>query len=156
VDAEEKQRLLDLLNDTYSQVLVLVEGIDPEVQVNPETDWRIRDIVGHLAVWDREVSKSIRAFQAGGEYSIPDFDEDRFNDLKLEQLRKSSGQEVFTLWEEARGAFVAAVRDIPLEKLGSNFLYPWGSEQGNLSTIVEYMSGHDVEHRIEIEKALGK
>jgi hypothetical protein len=134
----------------------LVEGIDPEVQVNPETDWRVRDIVGHLAVWDREVTRSIRAFQGGGEYSIPDFGENAFNDREVEELRKLAGQDIFLLWEGAREEFLAAVRDMPLDHIESDFLYPWGDERGKLSTIVEYMTGHDVEHRIEIEKALGK
>jgi hypothetical protein len=43
---EEKQRLLDLLTDSYDKCLTSVKGVDPELQVNPETDWRIRDIIG--------------------------------------------------------------------------------------------------------------
>ena len=153
MSAEEKQRLIDLLTETYSKVIELVQGVDAEVQVYPETDWRVRDIIGHLAVWDREVAKSIRAYQGGGEYSIPDLDEDGFNNQNMEELRKLSGQEVFKLWEDAREEFVAAVRDMSLDDFESIFLYPW-DERGRLSTLVEDMTDHDVLHRMEIEKSL--
>jgi hypothetical protein len=151
---EEKQRLLGLLTDSYAKVLASVEGVDPEMQVNPETDWRVRDIVGHLATWDRESSKSIRAFLEGDEYFIPDFAEDGFNDHEVQEQRKLSAQGVFALWEGARQEFIAAVRDMTLDQFNNDFLYPWGGERGNISTLVEYMTGHDVEHRAEINKVL--
>jgi hypothetical protein len=151
---EEKQRLIDLLTDTYDKLRTSVEGVDPEMQVNPETDWRVRDIVGHLATWDRESSKSIRAFMEGDEYFIPEFEEDGFNDLEVKEQRKLSVQGVFALWEGARQEFIAVVKDMPADRFNSDFLYPWGDERGNISTIVEYMTGHDVEHRTEIDKAL--
>jgi hypothetical protein len=152
--AEEKQRLIDLLTDTYSKVLACVQDVDPELQVSPESDWRVRDIVGHLATWDREASKSIRASQVGEEYSIPGFDEDGFNAQEVQELRKLSVQGVFALREGARQEFIAAVRDMPIDRFGSDLLYPWGDERGNVSTLVEYMTGHDIEHQEEIENAL--
>lgn len=151
---EEKQRLLDLLTETYTKTLACVEEVDPELQVNPETDWRVRDIVGHLATWDREVAKSIRAFQVGEEYSIPGFDEDEFNDHEVQEQRKLSAQGVFALWEGARQEFIAAVKGMPIDRFGSDLLYPWGDERGNVSTLVEYMTGHDIEHQEEIDNAL--
>ena len=107
---EERQRLIDTLNDTYSKLLTLIDDIDPETQVNPETDWRIRDIVGHLAVWDREVARSIRAFQSGAEYTIPNFDEDGFNKHELQEQRKRSNEEVFALWEQERGELLPQLK----------------------------------------------
>lgn len=151
---DEKQRLIASLKDTYDELLALVEGVDPEMQVNPETDWRIRDIIGHLAVWDRESARSIRAFQAGGEYSIPNFEEDSFNNQELKDHRDQSTASVFESWKQERGEFIAAVEDMPAEQFGAEFLYPWGGEYGNVSTIVDYMTGHDVEHRVEIERVL--
>ena len=152
--AEEKQSLLDLLSDTYTTVLATVEGVDPKMQVNPETDWRIRDIIGHIATWDREVTKSIRAFLQGSEYSIPDFDEDGFNDREVQEQRKLSTEAVFALWEGGRQEFMSVVNDFSAEQLSGDLLYPWGDERGSISTLVEYMMEHDVEHRDEIVKAL--
>lgn len=152
--AEEKQSLLDLLSDTYTTVLATVEGVDPKMQVNPETDWRIRDIIGHIATWDREVTKSIRAFLQGSEYSIPDFDEDGFNDREVQEQRKLSTEAVFALWEGGRQEFMSVVNDFPVEQWSGDLLYPWGDERGSISTLVEYMMEHDLEHRDEIVKAL--
>ena len=73
--AGDKERLLDLLANAHSILRSTLEGIDPELRVHTDTGWQIRDIIGHIATWDREAAKSIRAFQAGTEYSIPYLDE---------------------------------------------------------------------------------
>ncbi len=152
--AEEKQRLIDLLTDTYSKVLACVQEVGPELQVYTESDWRVRDIVGHLATWEREASKSIRAFQMGDEYSIPGLDENGFNDHEVQEQRKLSVPSVFALWEGARQELIAAVKHMPIDRFGSDLLYPWGDERGSVSTLVEYMTGHATEHQEEIEKVV--
>ena len=83
-----------------------------------------------------------------------EFDEDGFNDRELLVMREQSVGAVFASWKRERGEFIAAVEDLPFDQFSAEFLYPWGGEYGNVSTIVGYMTGHDLEHRVEIEKAL--
>lgn len=77
--SEEERRLLDLLTQSYSAAHATLEGIDLEIRVYPDSGWRIRDILGHIATWDREVANSLRAFRVGQEYAIPNLGEDAFN-----------------------------------------------------------------------------
>jgi uncharacterized damage-inducible protein DinB len=152
--SEDKERLLDLLADSHSNLRATIEGIDPELRVHSDTGWRIRDIVGHIATWDREVAKSIRAFRVGTEYSISSLNEGVFNQQMAAVQRELTAQQVYAEWEQAREDFKAAVKEMPSDQFSSDLLYPWGDERGNIAHLVEYMIDHDAEHRDEIVKAI--
>jgi hypothetical protein len=55
----------------------------------------------------------------------------------------------------ARQGFKAAVQEFPVGYYSSEFLYPWGDESGDITTLVDYMVEHDEEHRDEIIRKLG-
>lgn len=150
----EKEYLLDLLAETHSATRATLEGVDPEMRVYTDTGWRIRDIIGHIATWDRQVAKSIRAFREGSEYSIPNLDEDVFNQQAVLEQQELTAEQIFAEWEQARKDFKKAVQEVPLDQFPGDLLYPWGDERGSISQLVEYMSEHDAEHREEIVKAI--
>jgi len=151
---EDKKRLLELLSQSHAATRSALEGIDPEIRVYPDSDWRIRDIIGHIATWDREVAKSLRAFRVGKEYAIPDHDETAFNEQAVLGQRELTTQQLFEEWEQAREEFMQAVEDIPLDQFPGDLLYPWGDERGTIAHLVEMMVEHDVEHRDEIVRAI--
>jgi hypothetical protein len=150
----EKEYLLDLLTKTHSATRATLEGVDPEMRVYTDTGWRIRDIIGHIATWDRQVAKSILAFMEGSEYSIPNLDENVFNQQAVLEQQELTAQQIFAEWEQAREDFIDAVQEVPLDLFPGDLLYPWGDERGSIAKLVEYMSEHDVEHREEIAKAI--
>jgi hypothetical protein len=151
---EDKQRLLELLTQTHSATRATLEGIDLEMPVYPDSGWRIRDIIGHIATWDRQVAKSLRAFRVGNEYAIPDLDETAFNEQDVLRQQELTTQQVFEEWEQAREDLKEAVKGIPLDQFPGDLLYPWGDERGTIAHLVEMMAEHDVEHRDEIVKAI--
>lgn len=151
---KDKKHLLDLLTETHSAIRTTVTGIDPEMRVYTDTDWRVRDIMGHIATWDRQVAKALRAFRAGTEYSIPDLDEDAFNEQAVLEQRELTAQQIFAEWEQAREDFKEAVQEIPFDQFPGDLLYPWGDERGSIARLVEIMTDHDTEHRDEIVKAV--
>ena len=152
----EKKRLIDLLTETHAATRATVEGVDPELRVYTDTEagWRIRDVIGHLAVWDRETARSLRAFRAGTEYSVPEFDEDAYNQQAAEQQRKLTDQQAFAEWEQAHEDQREAVQEILPEQFPGDLLYPWGDERGSIAQLVEEMAEHEVEHRDEMAKAI--
>jgi len=108
--ADDKKRLLDLLANAHSILRTTVEGIDPELRVHTDSGWRIRDIIGHIATWDREVVKSLSAFQAGTEYSVPDLDEDAFNQQAAMVQQELTARQVFSEWEQSRDDLKAPIK----------------------------------------------
>jgi hypothetical protein len=149
-----KGYLLDKLTEAHSATRAVLENVDLEMRVYTDTDWRIRDILGHITTWDREVTKSLRALQAGTEYVIPDLDEDEFNRRSVLEQRALSTQQIKVEWEQAREGFKDAVRAIPSDQFEGDMLYPWGDERGSISQLIEYMIEHDDEHRDEIVGAI--
>ena len=152
--AGEKERLLESLTESQSALRAAIEGIDPETRIYSEPSWQIRDILGHIATWDREVTKSLRAFLEGGEYAIANLEEDDFNDRSVKEQRTLTAQQVYADWEQAREDFKGILMEIPPGSFPGDLLYPWGDERGGIATLVEYMVAHDEEHRDEIVKAL--
>jgi hypothetical protein len=151
---EERRRLVEMLTQTHSTTRSLLEGINIEMQVYPDSGWRIRDILGHIATWDREVAKSLDAFRNGEEYAIPDHDEDSFNAQDILSQLKLTSEAIFDEWEQSREVFKNAVEQIPLDFYPGDLLYPWGDERGTVAHLVETMVKHDVEHRDAIEMAI--
>ncbi len=59
---EDKRRLIELLAQTHSITREVLVGVDLDKRVYPDSGWRIRDIIGHIATWDHQVSKVLTRF----------------------------------------------------------------------------------------------
>ena len=148
--AEEKDQLIKRLSDSYTATQAVIEGADPDRPVHGDSGWRIRDIIGHIATWDRQVTLSLRAYREGTDYAIPDLEEGRFNEEKVAEQAVLTAEQIYTEGEEARQDFIEAVGEIPVELYPGDLLYPWGDERGTIALLVQYMIDHDEEHRQEI------
>ena len=151
----DKKRLLDGLAEAHFAVNALLENADLEMPVHEESGWRVRDIVGHIATWDREVAISLRAYQTGSEYLIPDLDEEEvaYNEKAVLEQKKLSSQQLLDEFEQAYHEFRKAIQEMPDDRFPGDLLYPWGEERGSIARLVEYMIEHAVEHKEEIIKA---
>lgn len=156
--ADEKKYLLERLSDSHSSLQETLKEIDLDLRVYMDTDWRIRDIIGHIATWDREVTHAIKIYLEGSEYVIPGMvgDETDYNAEKVEEQRKLSTSEILQEWNQAREDFIDAVRQVPTDRLSDELAFPWGDERGSFTLMIEYMIEHNGEHQEEILEALKK
>ena len=154
----EKKNLLERLSETHSSLQETLKGVDLELRVYRDTEWRIRDILGHIATWDREVTHAIKIYLEGSEYVIPGMvgDETDYNAEKVEEQRILSTSEILQEWNQAREDFIDAVRQVPTDRLSDELAFPWGDERGSFTLMIEYMIEHNGEHQEEILKALKK
>jgi uncharacterized damage-inducible protein DinB len=143
-------KIAEKLAQSYAATQSLLDQADLEMVVYENPVWRVRDVIWHLAVWDRQVTQSIEAFQSGGQYAIPEFDEINFNMDLIEESRQLTGEQVVEESQQARRQFIAVVERFSEDQLEADFLYPWGDESGNVTQLVDYMVEHDEEHRQEI------
>ena len=151
---DDKGRLLDLLSGTHTKILAVLKEVDLEMPVYKDGSWRIRDILGHIATWDRQVTLSLRAYSQGKEYAVPDFDEDGFNEEDVKRQQALTSEQIYGEWRTARGMFKDVVRDMPRNLFPGDLLYPWGDERGTIEKLVTEMCDHDEEHYTEITKAV--
>jgi len=152
----QKTDLVDLLAKSNSATRALLDEIDMELVVYEDPAWQVRDIFWHIAVWDRQVAKSIQAFNAGSEYAIPEFDEEGFNTAAFQDGRQLSPDQLLEECALARLDFQQAVESVPEDQFSSGFLYPWGDESGDVTRLVKDMLEHDAEHRSEIIAAANR
>lgn len=151
----DQSQLVSSLVQSYSNLQSAIKGIDPETIIYDESSWQIRDILWHIAVWDQQVTKSILAFNDGNTYSIPNFDEDQFNQAAYLEGKKLTLEQLLEDSYLARQEFKDAIQGFPVGKFSSEFLFPWGDESGDITTLVGYMIEHDEEHLEEITRVLG-
>lgn len=150
----EKTQLLDALSESHAATLEIWEAADPEMRVYGDTGWRIRDILAHIAVWDLQSAKSLRAYRAGGEYAILNLEEDDFNSRSILEWSDLTAEAVLEHCDQSRKEFKDAVQDIPTDMFPGDLLYPWGDERGSIAQLVDYMIEHDAEHRQDILKTI--
>ncbi|NQV06087.1 DinB family protein [bacterium] len=155
MEPDESGRLAELLIETHESIGSVVDAVDLEIEVHADSAWQIRDVLGHIGTWDRVVARTLRAYRDGGEYVIPDYDEDAFNARDVLRQRELTSEQIYDEWKLAREEFVAAVRQIPPEFFPGDLVYPWGDESGTVAYLIETMAEHDVEHRDEIALAIG-
>ncbi|MCX7855359.1 MAG: ClbS/DfsB family four-helix bundle protein, partial [Anaerolineae bacterium] len=97
-------RLLGLDEQTLTEVPVL-------------DDWTVKDILAHIAAWDRWEHQTMRQMIEG---KAPDFtaaqDVDRFNAAVIAVWRVRTLDEVLAELEDARAAWVAWLQSLPVEE----------------------------------------
>jgi hypothetical protein len=152
----DKEYLINRLTETHNEIQKIIERIDLDIQVYDDPKWRVRDIVGHIATWDREMIKTLQAFLDGTEYIIPGIEknESNFNEIAVLEQRKLSTDQILDEWSLARKDFLAVIQDIPDDRFPGDFIFPWGDERGSIRILLDYFIEHDEEHRDEIINAL--
>jgi len=153
---ENKEDILKQLDETHHDLEKAIEGLDLELVINAGTDWRIRDILGHIATWDRVLIRAIQGFLKGSEYIIPGMvgDETNYNQEKVLEQRKLTTSQILQEWKQARKDFISAVRQVPPDRFNVELAFPWGDERGNFTLMIEYMIEHNGEHQEEILAAM--
>jgi DinB superfamily len=155
---ESRKRLLELLASTRADTKALLQPLDPERVIHTdERAWRVRDILGHLGVWNWEAARSLRAHAQGGEYHcVPSegayYD---YNGPAADDRRTWPIEQVWAEYESAHEALAYAVETMPEESWSGEMLYPW-NERGTVPRLIEIMMKHEsADHCRLVAEALG-
>ncbi len=114
-----RRRLLARLAAERAELLWQILGLDERTLTQPpvfETgDWTVKDLLAHVAAWDRWQHGTMAALLAGEQ---PDFaaaeDWDTFNAAAVQAWRGQTLVEVVTELRSARDSWVAWLQDVPL------------------------------------------
>jgi len=149
---EQKEEILKRLDETHQSLENTIKELDLELVIHADTDWRVRDILGHIATWDRVLIHAIQSFLEDSDYVIPGMigDETDYNQEKVLEQRNLPTSQILQEWNQARKEFIEAVQQIPPDKFNEELAFPWGDERGSLTLMIEYMVEHDGEHQEEI------
>jgi hypothetical protein len=146
---ETRARILQLLDVTQRKTRLALSGIDPErVVFNDIPKWRVRDVVGHIGVWNGEAAVSLRAHAKGAEYHCieAEMQYDEYNGFAVEERRAWNIDQVWAEYEASYNELKLWVKTMPDENWKTDMLYPW-NERGTVRKLIEIMMKHEVEHR---------
>jgi len=146
---ETRSFLLGLLDKTRHETRELLSSLDPERKIHTdERAWRVRDIVGHLGVWNGEAVRSLNAYANGDEYyCIPtDAIYYEYNGPAADERRTWTMDQVWGEYETAHNQLRLLVETLPDEKWEDEMVYPW-NERGTVARLIEVMMDHErVDH----------
>ena len=151
---EIRSLMLELLEVTRRETRSVLAGINPVTIIHSDDRaWRVRDILGHLGVWNGEAAQSLEAYAQGGEYlCIPsEAKYDEYNDAAAEERRSWTIEQIWAEYEASYDQLKLLVETMPYENWNRDMLYPW-NERGTIRNLIEVMMKHEVEHREVIVK----
>jgi hypothetical protein len=137
--------MLDLLDKTRGETRSLLSGLDPQRIVHTdERAWRVRDVVGHLGVWNGEAARSLGAYATGGEYHCVPSEAayDQYNGTAADERRTWTIEEVWAEYEKSHDQLRLMVETIPADIWEGNIQYPW-NEGGTVEGLIRTMMNHE-------------
>jgi hypothetical protein len=152
-----REQSLSLLEATRNETRALLSGLDPELTVHTdERAWRVRDVVGHLGVWNWEAARSLRAHAEGSDYHCIDAEEQYYdyNGPAAQTRRAWTMEQVWAEYDSAHEELRSLVESMPEDKWNGTMLYPWNA-RGTVQQLIEFMMTHErVEHCALIEQSI--
>ena len=101
--------VLERIDERWRGLQAAIDGIPDERMVEPGVsgDWSVKDLLGHVAVWDRYVVAAVRRFLAGA--ATGEVDWQRMNEREAAARADRSVAEQREEMERAHAAMVAFV-----------------------------------------------
>ena len=142
---ETRRSILDLLEKTRRETRLTLSRLDPERVVHDdERAWRVRDIIGHLGVWNREAARSLSAYAQGSEYNCISgrIEYDEYNGPAADERRAWTTQQVWAEYEASHDQLNEIIETMPVEKWDGEMVYPW-NERGTIGQFIKRMMKHE-------------
>jgi hypothetical protein len=151
VDAiKEKERLLASLERSRQSSIAALSDVDDYRVIYPESGWRVKDVLGHLAAWEREVLASIQAFNEGDVYTLgTDHVLDIYNEESYEKRKGLHPAQCRMDWGMVRRDLQFAILELDAARLHEEMQFPWGAH-GSVIQLIEEIVQHEEEHIREI------
>jgi hypothetical protein len=148
---DERNSTLLLLRRTRRMTRAALEPLDPEALVHDDGPaWRVRDVLGHLGVWNGEAALSLEAHTAGGAYTCiasAGFYDD-YNERAASERRAWPMADVWAEYEATHDRLEAAVAAMPPDRWDTPIQYPW-TELGSVVGLVVLMTEHETSDHCE-------
>lgn len=145
---DEGERLLERLDQARRAMQAALIDADRKREIYPL--WTIKQILAHIAGWDEIAADALRAHAAGDTpRRLAASGIEAQNALMVAGCEELTYEQVVDNWRLARRRFKAAISEMPPEKLGEAFPFPWGGK-GNTARIVAILADHEKEHAADI------
>lgn len=107
----DKAAILELEREAWAGWCAHIDGVDPDA--TRADGWSLKDVVAHIAAWQRHSSERLAAIGRGEPDPGPPAVEDDFNAGAREASLRRSWDEVRTEADRAHETFVATIENVP-------------------------------------------
>ncbi len=148
---DERNSTRLLLQRTRRMTRAALEPLDPEAVVHDVgPPWQVRDVLGHLGVWNGEAARSLEAHASGGEYTCiaSAGHYDAYNEQAAIERRAWPIAEVWAEYEATHDRLEAAIATMPPDRWDTPIQYPW-TELGSVVGLVVLMTEHETSDHCE-------
>lgn len=148
---DERNSTLWLLRRTRRMTRAALEPLDPDAIVHDdEQAWRVRDVLGHLGVWNGEAARSLEAHAAGGEHTCIATSGlyDMYNERAVAERRAWPMADAWAEYEAAHDRLETAIAGMPPDRWDTPIQYPW-TELGSVVGLVVLMTEHETSDHCE-------
>lgn len=151
----EKSHLVVLLDEARAYTRSVLHDTDPQRVVHRISGWTVRDVVGHILVWEEEALRALQALHAGQPaYTIPDFVSfEDYNAHCVTRWQGESFEEIVASLDTVRERIKTLLLSMPPDRFEHAICFPWPAE-GTLSMLMLIMAAHERGHVVEIARAL--
>lgn len=149
-ETAEKERLIKLLAAERFKTMQALRDVNDFTLIYQESGWRIKDILGHIATWEREALATVQAFNAQDSYSLgADLDIEQYNQQQFEQRKGYFPAQIRMDWGMVRRDLQFVMNQVPPEMFFDVIDLPW-NEKGTISEMIDILVKHEAEHLAEI------
>ncbi len=146
------------LQDGRSRLLATIEGLDEAAAGRiVHGEWRVCDLLAHIASWDELVAEVLRAVAAGErEFPVtaaPDSQWAAWNDQQVRAAAEQTLAARVERLQSARAALLSAAYALDEKLLDEWISPPWGVEDTPRGCLI-VQATHDARHADEIAEAL--
>jgi hypothetical protein len=147
----ERAAALALLRRTRRMTRDALGRLEPTLVVHAdEGAWQVRDVVGHLGIWNGEAARSLEAHARGTDYACIESEAlyDGYNAEAVSERRSWSLARVWEEYETTHDRFETALEAVPADRWDVPLLYPW-NERGSVAGLVVLMTEHETADHCE-------
>jgi hypothetical protein len=146
-----------ILKATRQEFTTLVDLVPPEDRVSKpvHNDWTLKDLVGHLTVWEQLIVDGLRQLllDQTSKFAVTITDFAAFDEAQVQARRPQSWRQVWQEFSRSRKALDDVFHQFPELFLSHTLVTPWGKEMPAYFWLT-ICFGHDHEHAVDLRQSL--
>ena len=150
-----KEEILDQLDNSREQMLVLLEPLSDEALLQPGVmgDWSVADILVHLTAWESELVTALLQINKGKKpdrWLAANADVEAYNAGRYAETKGRDLDRVFADWHNVRLKLEEWLDSFSEDDLNNAKRYRWAKNHSLGQIIIETSFEHEAEHLPEI------
>lgn len=115
-------------------------------EIAAEGSWTVKDLVGHIAAWEKALVQPLKGFLQGGEFVPEDIpDHDLWNSRQVEARRELTFDHILQEARLTRQELLELTSRLSPEQWALILPAPWGSHE-TLAQMLDGLAWHEEEH----------